>query len=63
MAGYCMSVWPYLHELQVSENTAQECNVQPYCLLTHQIYILCHAFSGHSRPLPALSSLDSSPPG
>ena len=37
MAGYCMSMRPYFHEPQASENTAQECNIQPYCLLTHQI--------------------------
>ena len=37
MAGYCTSVWPYFHEPQASENTAQECNIQPYCLLTHQL--------------------------
>ena len=39
MAGYCMSVWPYFHEPQVSENTAQECNMQPYCPLNH--HLLC----------------------
>ena len=37
MVGYCISVQPYFYELQASENTAQECNIQPYCLLTHQI--------------------------
>ena len=37
MAGYCASVLPYFYESQASENTAQECNIQPYCLLTHQI--------------------------
>ena len=40
MAGYCTSVWPYFHEPQASENTAQECNIQPYCLLTHTTVIL-----------------------
>ena len=24
MAGYCTSVWPYFHEPQASENTAQD---------------------------------------
>ena len=37
MAGYCTSVWSYFHEPQASENTAHSCNIQPYCLLTHQI--------------------------
>ena len=37
MAGYGMSLCPYFHEPQVSENTAQECNIQPFCLLNHQI--------------------------
>ena len=32
MAGYCTSVCPYFHEPQASENTAQECNIQPYIL-------------------------------
>ena len=31
MAGYCTSVWPYFHEPQASENTAQVCNI--YILL------------------------------
>ena len=39
MAGYCTSVRPYFHEPQASENTAQECNIQPYYLLNHQIII------------------------
>ena len=42
MAGYCTSVRPYFHELQASENTAQECNIQPYFLLTHQIIDLLY---------------------
>ena len=42
MAGYCTSVRPYFHEPQASENTAQECNIQPYCLLTHQIIDLLY---------------------
>ena len=42
MAGYCTSVRPYFHEPQVSENTAQECNIQPYCFLTHQIIDLLY---------------------
>ena len=38
ITGYCTSVPPYFHEPQVSENTvSQECNIQPYCLLAHQI--------------------------
>ena len=37
MAGYCTSVQPYFHEPQASENTVQECNIQPYYLLNHQI--------------------------
>ena len=32
-----MIVRPYFHEPQVSENTAQMCNIQPYHLLNHQI--------------------------
>ena len=42
MAGYCTSVRSYFHELQASENTAQECNIQPYCPLTHQIIDLLY---------------------
>ena len=43
MAGYCTSVRPYFHEPQASENTAtHSCNIQPYCLLTHQIIDLLH---------------------
>ena len=38
MAGHCMSVRPYFHEPQANENTAQEYNIQPYCLLNHQNY-------------------------
>ena len=37
MAGHGVSVRPYFYEPQASENTAQECNIQPYCLLTNQI--------------------------
>ena len=33
----CTSVRPYFYEPQASENTAQECNIQPYYLLNHQI--------------------------
>ena len=40
MTGYCMSVRPYFHEPQASENTAQECNIQPYYFLTHQIKVV-----------------------
>ena len=42
MAGYCTSVQPYFHKPQASENTAQECNIQPYYLLTHQIIDLLY---------------------
>ena len=42
MAGYSTSVRPYFHELQASENTAQECNIQPYYLLNHQIIDLLY---------------------
>ena len=42
MAGYCTSVRLYFHEPQASENTAQECNIQPYCLLSHQIIDLLY---------------------
>ena len=34
MAGYCMSVRPYFHKPQASENTAQECNIQSYAFST-----------------------------
>ena len=44
MAGYCTSVHPYFYEPQVSENTAQECNIQPYYLLNHQIIDLLYGF-------------------
>ena len=49
MVGYCMSVRLYFHEPQVSENIAQECNIQPYNLLNHQIfhYISIHCFIGN----------------
>ena len=37
MAGYCTSVL-YFHSPAARENTAtHSCNIQPYCLLTHQI--------------------------
>ena len=51
MAGYCTLVL-YFHEPQASENTAaHSCNIQPYCLLTHQIiYIDCSLVP---RPSPA----------
>ena len=42
MAGYYTSVQPYFHEPQASENTAQECNIQPYWFLTHQIIDLLY---------------------
>ena len=42
MAGYCTSVMPYFHKPQASENTAQECNIQPYYLLNHQIIDLLY---------------------
>ena len=37
MAGYRTSVRLYFYEPQASENTAQVCHIQPYCLLNHQI--------------------------
>ena len=37
MAGYCTLVL-YFHSPAAYENTAaHSCNIQPYCLLTHQI--------------------------
>ena len=42
MAGYFTSVWPYFHEPQASGNTAQECSIQPYYLLNHQIIDLLY---------------------
>ena len=42
MAEYCTSMQPYFHKTQASENTAQECNIQPYCLLNHQIIHLLY---------------------
>ena len=39
MAGYCTSMRLYFHEPQASENTAQGCNIQPYC---HQIIDLLY---------------------
>ena len=39
MAGYCTSVRQYFHKLQASE---YECNIQPYCLLNHQIIYLLY---------------------
>ena len=51
----CTSVRPYFHEPQVSENTAQECYIQPCCLLTHQIIDLLYT-SNQSCPQMALNS-------
>ena len=42
MAGYCTSERPYFHEPQVNENTAQECNIQPYYVLNHKIIDLLY---------------------
>ena len=39
MAGYCTSVRPYFNEPQESESIAQGCNIQPYCLLSHQVTV------------------------
>ena len=36
-AIYCSTVRLYFYKPQASENMAQECNIHPYCLLTHQI--------------------------
>ena len=33
---------PYFHDPQASENIAQECNIQPYYLLNHQIIDLLY---------------------
>ena len=39
MAGYCTLVL-YFHSSAAQENTAaHSCNIQPYCLLTHQIIL------------------------
>ena len=39
MAECCTSVWPYFHELHARESIAQECNIQPYCILgRHKLY-------------------------
>ena len=43
MAGYCTSVQPYFHEPQASENTAQECNIQPCILGSHKMKGTAHA--------------------
>ena len=45
MAGHCTSVWPYFHEPQASENTAQECNIQLPSHTSNNITYYCH-FSG-----------------
>ena len=38
MAGYCTLVL-YFHSLAAHENTGtHSCNIQPYCLLNHQVY-------------------------
>ena len=42
MAGYCTRVRPYFREPQASKNTAKECNIHPYSLLTHQIIDLLY---------------------
>ena len=37
MAGYC-TLGVYFHSLAACKNmAAHSCNIQPYCLLTHQI--------------------------
>ena len=42
MTGYCVSVRPYFHSPAACENTAQECNIQSYYLLRHQIIDLLY---------------------
>ena len=44
MAGYCTLVL-YFHSPAARENTdAHSCNIQPYCLLSHQIiYMYTHS--------------------
>ena len=43
MAGYATSVRPYFHLPAAHENTAAHlCNIQPYCLLNHQIIDLLY---------------------
>ena len=50
MAGYCTSVRSYFHSPAARENTAQECNIQPYCPLTHQIiYIYIYIYIARVR--------------
>ena len=45
MAGYCTLVL-YFHSPAARENTdAHSCNIQPYCLLSHQI-IYMYMFDG-----------------
>ena len=38
----CAAIFSRAAEPQASENTAQECNIQPYCLFTHQIIDLLY---------------------
>ena len=46
-AGYCTLVL-YFHSLVARENTvAHSCNIQPYCLLTHQMIYMYIA--GHKK--------------
>ena len=42
MAGYCTSVHSYFYSPAARETTAQECNIQPYYLLSHQIIDLLY---------------------
>ena len=42
MAGHCTSLRLYFHDMKASENTVQDCNIQPYCLHTHQIIDLLY---------------------
>ena len=55
MAGYCTLVL-YFHSPAAHENTATHlCNVQPYCLLTHQIFIVYRHCAVVLASLPVLS--------
>ena len=53
MAGYCMSVQPYFHEPQASENTAQESNDAIFIYI-YIIYLIGAA--NLSEPHTALAS-------
>ena len=57
MAGYCTLVL-YFHLPAAHENTvAHSCNIQPYCLLTHQI-IYIYIYIYHSKTGIAVMTKD-----